>query len=75
MTAHHFRPPSHLFDVEVDDPRQLLLPDPQPVQVDVVLDVLEGASEAVHPATQLLQLRRQLPGLQGGGGDGSIAGR
>ena len=48
-----------LLDVEVDDARELLLPDLEAGDADVVLDVLEGAAEAGHGAAQLDQLGRQ----------------
>ena len=41
----------------------LFLPDLEAIDVDVVLDVLKGPSEAIHPLGQCFQLGFQLSGL------------
>ena len=48
------KPVALLLDVVVDDARQLLLPDLEPVDVHVVLDILKRAPEAVHLLAQNL---------------------
>lgn len=53
-----------LLHVVVDDAGNLLLPDLQAIDADVVLDVLEGAIEAVHGGGHFLQLGHQLAGLE-----------
>ena len=61
--------------MEVNDARELLLPDLEAVEAGVVLDVLEGAAEAVYLAVESVEPLRQLParlgaelelGVQGG---------
>lgn len=46
-----------LFHVVVDDTGHLLLPDLQPVDVHIVLDILKRASEPLHLSTKTLQPR------------------
>lgn len=53
-----------LLHVVVDDPGNLLLPDLQAVDADVVLDVLERAIEAVHGGSHFLQFGHQLARLE-----------
>lgn len=53
-----------LLHVVVDDAGNLLLPDLQAVDADVVLDILERAIEAVHGGSHFLQLGHQLAGLE-----------
>ena len=52
-----------LFHVVVDNPGELLLPDLQPVYVDIVLDVLERPPESIHDGSQAFQLGHQLTRL------------
>lgn len=54
--AHHYEDGlitmTYLLDVVVDDARELLLPELEPRQVDVVLHVLAGALEGTHAQRQ-----------------------
>lgn len=52
-----------LLHVIVDDAGNFFLPDLQAVDADVVLNVLEGAIEAVHGGGHFLQLGHELAGL------------
>ena len=49
-----------MLHVVIDDSRQLLLPDLEAVDVDVVLDVLERAPVAVDGRLELRQPQHQL---------------
>ena len=49
-----------MLDVVVNNARQLLLPNLQTVDADVVLDVFERASVAVDRRSELFETRNQL---------------
>ena len=49
-----------LFNVVVDDAGELFLPDLQPVDAHVVLDVLERASVTVDGRSEMLEARNEL---------------
>lgn len=49
-----------LFHVVVNDPGNFLLPDFQAINVDIILDVLKGATEPIHSSTELFQPHAKL---------------